>query len=70
MECKGKCPFCTEPCPWDHCSWKNDDTQEKKTEYKKPNPEALDEMTNVISDLHGHVPSDEFIQSIEDSDKE
>jgi hypothetical protein len=29
-----KCPFCTVPCPFDHCAWKQDDKNDKKPEDK------------------------------------
>ena len=42
----------------------------KKEDYNKPNPDALDSVVNKISDLKKIVPSDEFIESIENTDDE
>jgi hypothetical protein len=25
---ESKCPYCTEPCPWDHCAYKQEDGDE------------------------------------------
>ena len=39
-----------------------------QTKIKKPNPDALDLVTKIISDLHKIEPSDEFIKRIEDTE--
>lgn len=42
MSCQKKCPYCSEPCPWDHCAWKQDDTeseQKKDPEQESPTEE-------------------------------
>ena len=41
----------------------------KKEEIKKPNPAALEEAVKIISDLRKTIPSDGFINSIEETDE-